>query len=161
MDLAELEPNQTDPGDQHAERFLANVIWTWLAVGVSFFTGFFLSRYIIRTLGEARYGIWSLTFAFVESFALFDLGFRTAVVNFTSRLRAHGEADGINRVINTSLVYFVAIGGSIALLTILLGGRVHRFFNISEIYRADFSLLVRLVGISWAVGMVFGVFQAG
>jgi O-antigen/teichoic acid export membrane protein len=161
MDTAALEPGQTDSGNQQAERFVTNVIWTLLAVGTSFFTGFFLSRYIIRTLGEARYGIWSLTFAFVESFGLFDLGFRTAVVNFTSRLRARGETDGINQVINTSLVYFLAIGGFIALLTILLGGRVHRFFNISELYRADFSVLVRLIGISWALGMIFGVFQAG
>jgi O-antigen/teichoic acid export membrane protein len=156
----ELLPDQAG-SEGHAERFFVNVIWTWLAVGASFFSGFFLSRYVIRGLGEARYGIWALTFSLVESFSLFDLGFRTAVVNFTSRLRARGEPEAINQVINTSLAYFLAIATVIAVLTVALGGQAHRLFKIQEAYRADFSILIRIVGISWSAGMVFSVFQAG
>ena len=125
----ELLPDQAG-SESHAESFFVNIIWTWLAVGASFLSGFFLSRYVIHGLGEARYGIWALTFSLVESFALLDLGFRTAVVNFTSRLRAHGEDDRINEVINTSLVYFLSIAAVIAFLTVVFGGQVHRLFKI-------------------------------
>ena len=41
----------------------------------SFFTGFFLSPYIIRRLGDQRYGIWALAFAFIDYYTLFDFGF--------------------------------------------------------------------------------------
>src|SRR5262245_23535718 len=157
MDTAALPSDQAGSDRQHAERFFVNIIWTWLSVGVSFFTGFFLSRYVIRALGEERYGLWALTFAFVESFGLFDLGFRTAVVNFVSRHRARGETDRINQVINTSLVYFIAIGVLIAALTTIFANQAHRLFKISEQYQNDFALLIRLVGLSWALGTIFGV----
>lgn len=150
-----------DPESSHAERFFVNVVWTLLAVGASFFTGFFLSRYIIKALGESRYGIWALTFAFVESFGLLDLGFRTAVVNFTSRLRVHRDWAGINEVINTSLLYFVIVGSAMAAVAVVFGGQAYRFFKIDPSYRNDFSLLIRLIGINWALGIIFSVFQAG
>lgn len=145
----------------HAERFFVNVVWMWLAVAASFFTGFFLSRYMVKTLGESRYGIWALTFAFVESFGLLDFGFRTAVVNFASRLRAREDWDGINEVVNTSLAYFLVVGSAFGIITILLGGQAYRFFKINPLYQHDFSILVRLIGINWALGMVCSVFQAG
>jgi O-antigen/teichoic acid export membrane protein len=157
--VASQEPGPSGPS--HAERFFVNVIWTWLAVAASFFTGFFLSRYIVKSLGESRYGIWALTFAFVESFGLLDFGFRTAVVNFTSRLRARADWDGINEVVNTSLAYFLVIGSAFGIVTILLGGQAYRFFKINPLYQHDFSILVRLIGINWALGMVCSVFQAG
>ena len=156
----ELAPDEAgSPG--HAERFFVNVVWTWLAVGASFFSGFFLSRYVIKGLGEARYGIWALTFSLVESFALFDLGFRSAVVNFTSRLRARGETHKINEVINTSLAYFLGIATLIGLVTVVFGGQAYRLFKIQPEYRGQFSVLIRLIGVTWSVGMVFSVFQAG
>ena len=49
-----------------AERFLVNVVWSWLGVLAGFFTGFVLSPYIIRKLGDQRYGIWALAFAFID-----------------------------------------------------------------------------------------------
>src|ERR1700759_4402706 len=74
-----------------ARRFFLNVVWSWMGVAASFFTGFFLSPYIIRTLGEHRYGIWALAFAFIDYFMLFDFGFKSATVNFVSLARAEGD----------------------------------------------------------------------
>src|SRR3974377_2398037 len=95
------------------KRFIRNVLWSWLGVGAALFTGFFLSPYIIRTLGDHRYGIWALAFAFIDYFNLFDFGFKTATVNLVSRARATGDDRRINEIINTSLFYFIAIASAV------------------------------------------------
>src|ERR1700728_3171517 len=97
-------------GEKWAERFFINVLWNWLGVVASFFTGFFLSPYIIRTLGDQRYGIWALAFAFIDYYTLFDFGFKSAVVNLISRYRAEGQDRETNEVINSALFYFIGLG---------------------------------------------------
>jgi len=42
-------------------RFVANVAWNWGAVAINVFAAFFLSRYVIRKLGDENYGMWALT----------------------------------------------------------------------------------------------------
>ncbi len=144
-------------GKGWAERFLLNVIWSWIGVGVNLLAGFFLAPYLIRKLGDEQNGIWALAFAFIDYFTLFDFGFKSAAVNLISGFRAKDDPDQINEVINTSLFYFLCIGGGLFLLTLVLAGQLHRAFAIPERYLSDFALLVRIVGAGWAVAIALSV----
>src|SRR4051812_18476960 len=133
--LSESSSGQPQAGETWAERFFVNVLWSWLGVVASFFTGFFLSPFIIRSLGDERYGIWALAFAFIDYYTLFDFGFKTAVVNLISGLHARREDGEINEVINTALFYFIALGMLIFGVTWFSAPELHRFFRISPEYR--------------------------
>jgi O-antigen/teichoic acid export membrane protein len=148
-------------GSEHARRFLFSVLWSWLGVATNLFTGIFLAPYIIRELGAERYGIWALAFALIEYFWVFDLGLRSAVVNFVSRFRTRDEPENVNQVVNTALAYFLGISVVVVALTLGGAGQAHRLFMISEARRPEFARLVLLIGFSWAAGLVFCVFQAG
>jgi O-antigen/teichoic acid export membrane protein len=151
----------TLPATTWAERFFVNVIWSWVGVFANFLTGFFLSPYIIRKLGDERYGIWALAFAFIDYFILFDFGFRLAAVNLISRFRIQHEEDRINEVINTSLFYFIVLACGLAAATVAVAGELHRFFQIAPAYQQDFANLVRIIGIGWATAMAFSITIAG
>jgi len=168
-DMIEHEPG-TQPGmtpaagarrGERAERFFVNVLWNWIALAAAFFTAFFLTRYIIRTVGEERYGLWALGSSLIEYFSLFDLGLRSAVVNFASRYRAHGDPRRLNQVLNTALCYFLVVGALLLATTMLLSGQVHRFLAIQDLHRDEFSGLIRVTGIGLSAGIACCVFQAG
>ena len=91
-------------------RFLRSILWSWLPVLSNLFAGFVLTPYLIRRLGDDRFGLWGLSFSFLEYASFFDLGLRSAVVNQVSRMNAPGQRGAILEVINTALVYFVAAG---------------------------------------------------
>ena len=61
---------------QGRRRFAVNVIWNWSAVALNVFAAFFLSRYVIRKLGDENYGLWALTASLAEYYWIMDLGFR-------------------------------------------------------------------------------------
>jgi O-antigen/teichoic acid export membrane protein len=157
--VSESGSEQLQTGEKWAERFFINVLWSWLGVVASFFTGFFLSPYIIRRLGDQRYGIWALAFAFIDYYTLFDFGFKTAVVNLISGLHARREDDEINEVINTALFYFIALGFLIFCLTWFSAPQLHRFFKISPEYQHDFVILVRIIAVGWSLAISLNVFQ--
>lgn len=131
-----------------------------MGVVASFFTGFFLSPYIIRHLGDQRYGIWALAFAFIDYYTLFDFGFKTAIVNLISRFRSKNEESEINEAINTALFYFIGLGVFIFALTWLSAPELHRFFKIPPPYQPEFIVLVRIIAVGWSMAISLSVFQA-
>lgn len=155
----ESSPDSNQTGEKWAERFFVNVLWNWIGVVASFFTGFFLSPYIIRKLGDQRYGIWALAFAFIDYYTLFDFGFKTAIVNLISRFRSQNAEDQINEVINTALFYFIGLGMLIFALTWFSAPQLHNFFKISPAYQPEFVVLVRIIAVGWSMAISLSVFQ--
>lgn len=55
------------------QRFVVNLLWSWMGVCATLATGIFLSPYLIRKLGAEGYGLWALSFALVEYCVFLDL----------------------------------------------------------------------------------------
>ena len=157
--ITDSAPDSRQTGEKWAERFFINILWNWLGVVASFFTGFFLSPYIIRKLGDQRYGIWALAFAFIDYYTLFDFGFKSAVVNLISRYQAERQDRETNEVINSALFYFIGLGFFIFGLTWFGAPQLHRFFRISPEYQPEFIVLVRIIAVGWSVATALSVFQ--
>ena len=145
---------------KHAERFFINVLWNWFTVGVNLFISFYLTRYLIRSLTDEQYGVWVLAFSLIEYITLFDLGFRSAIVNFLSHFRVQKDIQGMNEVLSTALAYFLGIASVAVVLSLTLAGQGYRAFNISPANRGDFSFLLMFVGFIWAGSIISGIFQA-
>ena len=143
-----------------SERFFINVLWNWTAVAANVFTAIFLTRYLVVKLGVQRYGTWTIVFSLMEYIFLFDLGFRSAIVNFVSRYRVVDDSEGVNGVVNTALAYFVGVAGILALLTIGLAGQGYRFFKIAPEDRSDFTFVLVILGFTWSFGIISNIFQA-
>jgi O-antigen/teichoic acid export membrane protein len=168
--MASILPSPPEPdspvaphpvGNQWSQRFFFGVLWSWAGVAATFFTGFFLSPYIIRQLGDSRYGMWALAFAFIDYFVLFDFGFKSAAVNFLSRAKAEGDEQQINEIVNTSLFYFLGIAGFLLGLTYAISGSLHLWFQITPEYRREFLILIRIIAIGWATAIALNIFNAG
>ena len=136
---------------------MKNVLWSWTGVVASIFTGFWLSPYIIRKLGNEGYGVWALAFSFLEYYWLLDLGFRSATLKYSAHYRATGEDDKVNEVVNTGVAYSAMTAALLIFATLCLAGYADRFFQISAAYRTVFTTLIVMVGSAWAVGTVFSL----
>jgi len=148
------------PEQKHAERFFIHVLWNWLSVAANLLVGFTLTRFLIRSLTDEQYGVWVLTFSLAEYATLFDLGFRSAIVNFLSRFRVQKDDLGMSEVISTSLAYFLGIAMLCLLVSFALAKQGYRLFHISPSNRSDFAFLLTVVGFIWAGSFIAVLFQA-
>jgi O-antigen/teichoic acid export membrane protein len=115
---------------------------------------------LIRHLTDEQYGVWVLAFSLIEYVTLFDLGFRSAIVNFVSHFRVQKDVRGMNEVLSTALAYFLGIAAIAIILALTLSGQGYRAFKISPANRGDFTFLLMVVGFIWAGSIVSGIFQA-
>ncbi len=135
-------------------------MWNWLGTIVSLLIGLALSPYLIVKLGAEGYGVWALTFALVEYYWFFDLGFRSATVKFVAHYSATGDAAGVRAVLSTVTLYSSLVAVVILAGVFTLEAHVQSFFRIPENLRGSFAILLALMTLSWCLGLVFNVFNA-
>jgi O-antigen/teichoic acid export membrane protein len=140
-----------------ARHFIVNVLWSWAGVMTTIAVAALISPYIIRTIGDTNYSIWSLALSVVEYFWLIDLGLRSATVKYSAEFRTLGEERGTSELLSTGLVVYTFSGLLIACITLIIAPRIGPTFHIDN---PVFPVLVMLVGLSWSVGLVFNLFGA-
>jgi O-antigen/teichoic acid export membrane protein len=137
--------------------FLQNVFWNWFGISASLLSAFWLSPFVVRTLGDDNYGLWAVTVALVEYYWLLDFGLRSATVRFTAHHHATGDMDKVNQTLSVGVVY------NICLLPLLVGGTfllresIARWFNVSN---PLFPSLLLVVVTAWALTSLFSTFTS-
>ncbi len=137
---------------------LKNVGSTWFALGVNVLVGIFLSPYILHRLGDEAFGLWILMFSVTGYYGLFDLGIRSSIVRYVAKYAATGEHDQLNRLVNTAMFSYGAIGLFAMLITLTAYSWVDSIFRIPADFLTTARLLFLMVGSSVALGFPLGVF---
>lgn len=143
-------PSASEQARPKGNRFVLNVLWSWLAVGFGIVSGVFLSPYVIHHLGDERYGIWALAFSFADYFALVDIGFRSAVVKYTAHYRATNEMERLEELVSTALAYFMVAGAIVFALSVVLSWHVTHLFKVLPRNYFDLRFLTITVGLGCA-----------
>ena len=135
-----------------------NVSSSWFALGVNVLAGIFLSPYILHHLGDEAFGLWVLIFSVTGYYGLFDLGIRSSIIRYVAKYSSVAQNDELNRLINTALFSYTAIGTVALLITGVLSFYVGSIFRISGDSIQTARWLFLMVGASVALSFPLGVF---
>jgi O-antigen/teichoic acid export membrane protein len=81
--------------------------------------------FVVHSLGDRDYGIWTLVATFVGYYGVLELGLAAAVSRYLARSLGAGDEEDCNRVFNTSLRLYLGIGGAALLLSGLVAASAH------------------------------------
>lgn len=137
---------------------LKNVGSSWFSLGINIIIGFFLSPFILHKLGDAAFGIWVLIFSITGYYGIFDLGIRSSVIRYISKLTAVEDQEGLAKFFNTSLVTYTAIGVATTIVTLIGSYFVGSLFQIPPDFLHTARWLFLIVGLSVAIGFPLGIF---
>lgn len=138
---------------------LKNVSASWLSLFINILVGIFLSPFILHRLGNLAYGAWVLAFSVTGYYGLFDLGIRSSIIRYVSTHSATGNMDAMNRLVNTSLAAYSAIGALTMAVTLVVSYRVGSLFRIPADFVVTAKWLFLMVGAAVALGFPVGMFS--
>lgn len=112
--------------------------------------------YLIRTLGQSEYGIYTLVLSVTAYLTLLDLGVGNSIVRYVSKYRVTGEIEEQRRFLGVATIYY----GIISVIVIALGFAVIVFFptlfakglTASEIVRARQLMTVTVLNVAVTLG---------
>ena len=121
--------------------------------------GLFLTPFIIRTLGDSEYGLYTLIGALAAYLAVLDFGFGNAVIRYVSFYRAAGDHVGLSRFLGTT----ARIYAGIAMCVLACGGIVYwdiagMFPGLTEGQLGKAKIMLLLVVLNVVITLFDGVF---
>ena len=138
---------------------VARNVWTRsVAYGVDAAIGLLILPFNIAHLGTTAYGIWMLSASITVYFSMLDLGYGGALVRFVASYRARRDAHGLNEILSTLLVVFIAVGVIAYALAALVAFNLDLLFKLTPDQAATGRTLLLIVGVNVAVRFVFGLY---
>ncbi len=139
---------------------LLNAAWNWSGFATTVVVTFVVCPIYIRSLGDERYGIWSLVEVTVAYFALLDLGIGASIVRYVAKFEALEDRDRLNRIFSTTCAIFIAAACLTLTVSAGLAFLWERPLGVPAELSVDTRWLLFLLGCNVAVELVAGVFGA-
>lgn len=102
--------------------------------------------YLIKTLGQSEYGLYSLVSSIIGYLTVLDLGFGNAIIVYTSKYRAQGKYEEEKKLHGMFFIVFCVIGIIASIFGILLYFNVDTFFSSTmtsaELNKAKIMMLI-------------------
>jgi len=113
--------------------------------------GFFLIRFFLGRLGEARYGVWVLIGSLFRYRGILGMGLNSAINRHIPICLAREDREGADRVISTALFFFSVLAILVVLLSLLLYAKIGDWFALEPDLVATAGQLVLVTGLCFAV----------
>jgi len=142
------------------ESMLRNIFTNVGGYIVSVIVAFLITPITIHTLGNARYGAWSLVAELIGYYGLLDLGIRGAVTYYIARHSALEEGKEIREIQSSAFWVLVACGGLVLIIGVALALGFPYIFrseglNLGEVRKALF-IMSTLIAVSLPMNMFSG-----
>lgn len=106
---------------------------SYIIVGINILIGFIYTPIIIRTLGQAEYGLYSLVYSFMSYLTILDFGLGNAIIVYTSKAIAKKNKEEEYKLNGILFIVYCIIG----LITFILG--IILFLNIESVFSKTMS----------------------
>ena len=137
---------------------IRNVLTNWMAFVVGVGVNFFLSPFVVHSLGNRQYGIWVLLGSLVGYMGLLDLGVRSAVMRYVARHHARSEDGAASDVASAGLAIFTITGLVALTASVVIAWLLPYLFPIPKELLTIARVVIVIGGLNVASALVSGVF---
>ncbi len=110
-----------------------NISFVVLGRIVTMVISFMLFPFIVSHVGKEIYGVYLIVISVTGYFGLLDFGMMSALTKYVSEYHGKKDFNGINKIINASFSFYVAIGIIISFLLFLSSIYFNHFFKVNPV----------------------------
>jgi O-antigen/teichoic acid export membrane protein len=136
-----------------------NAIANLMGMVINMAIAFILSPFLVHTLGDTRYGVWTIAVAFTGYMSLFDFGISSAVNRYVAKYNSQNEQEKINSILSTALALFALMAFIVILISPLMANLITSMVNIDESLVEVVYLLIIVVSFDIGVFIIRGLFR--
>lgn len=141
-------------------RLVLNTISNQVSFGVNAVIAFFLARYVLDSLGKSTYGIWALVGSTFLYSNFLTMGLNSAINRFVPIYLVKNDHDGINRVINTALFFYLISGAVLVVSAAIVTAGFPFWFDIPPELQSASRKMVAVAAGGYLTLIVFNILPA-
>ncbi|HEY6143539.1 MAG TPA: oligosaccharide flippase family protein [Flavobacterium sp.] len=128
---------------------------TYINLFLSNIIGLVLTPFIIRSLGNSEYGLYTLIGSFVAYLTLLDLGLSSTIVRYVAKYRAHNDKEGEKQFLSTTMWIYLGIAFLLMIVGFLLYSQLDSMFKNTltgdELGRAKLMFIVLVFNLCFTI----------
>ncbi len=132
-----------------------NVVFIWAGMAVVLFITFFLSPFLVHSLGKSEYGIWALIFSVVYYTNLIDVGMKQSLARYIPKYYAVKDYVKLNEVINSSTFLYLFAGLLVILIVLAIAFFFLGAFEIEPHLMSAMRITLIIIGLDQAIMFFF------
>lgn len=140
----------------------AGAILSYVSIVVSTLVQLLYTPFLIRTLGQSEYGLYSIVSSIIGYLTVLDLGFGNAIIVYSTKYHEKGEFNKEEKLHGMFFVIYLMIGLIATILGLILFFLVPTIFgnsmNIVEISKMKIMMLILTFNL--AITFPFTVYQS-
>ena len=143
-----------------AHIYARNLGANWIGYGANLAVAFFMSPFVVHSLGNERYGVWTLLTSLTGYLGLVDIGVRGGTGRYINYYLGRKEGKEVSNIVSTSLLFYALISvfvfAASAVLAFFFGDifpKIHPEF----VHEAQWVLV--LLGLNVWVGLFSSTFS--
>lgn len=106
----------------------AGVILNYVIIFLNIAVGLLYTPYMLRTMGQSEYGLYSLVASVISYLTILDLGFGNAIVRYTAKFKTEGKQTEQYEMFGMFLVLYSIIG----VVSFVIG--LGLYINVEDIF---------------------------
>lgn len=139
----------------------AGAVLNYCIIVLNALVGLLYTPYMLHTLGQSEYGLYSLVASVIGYLTILDLGFGTAIIRYTAKFRAEGKIKEQYEMFGMFLILYLVIGIIAFLAGLALYYNVDAIFGqtmtTTELSRARIMMLILTANLAITFPMsIFG-----
>ncbi len=133
-------------------RILRNISSGFGGTAIILLINFALMPFVLEYIGKVGFGIWVLVNSLVGYMGFLDVGLQPTLVKKTSEYLAADDREGLQKIVNTTLLIYVVVGILVGMVVFALAPYLPRLLNVPEQDVSVFTMVVYIVGFQTALG---------
>lgn len=138
------------------------VLISYVNILLTNLVGLMITPFIVRSLGNSEYGLYTLIGSVVAYISVMDLGLNHTIMRFVARYKVDNDREGEKKFLGTTFLIFVGISLIIVILGLIVYFNLDSFFSKSlsfdELKKAKVMFLILIFNI--AINIPGSSFQA-
>lgn len=136
-------------------------ILSYFVIALNMIIGIAYTPFLIRMLGQAQYGLYSIIYNVMSYITIMDMGFGNAIIIYTSRYINQNDKEKQDKLHGMFFVIYCIIGVLAAIVGIILFFNINVLFgnslSLTEIHQAKVMMLILTFNL--AITFPFSIFS--
>ncbi len=135
-----------------------NVFSNWAGFLVNIIIAFFMSPYVVHSLGNVYYGLWVIMMQLSGYLGILELGVRSSVVKYVAEYVAQKEYNHLNKLISLAITIYSVAAILSLLCSIILAVFFEQVFNFPDYSIRIARFVIIIIGLNVGIGFIFNVY---
>jgi len=140
----------------------AGALLSYVNLALSSIIPFIYTPIMLRLLGEAEYGLYSLSSSVIAYLSLLSFGFGSTIIRYISKYRAEGNKKAVEETFGFFLLLYSCLAVIVLIFGIIISRNVNRIFDngLTNTEVAKMRYLILIMSFNSALAFPISVFSS-